>query len=82
MIEVPHVEQVHIFFRAELLDLDFAPGTESLEVRLFEEAQVPWADLAFRTVATTLRLFFEDRARGSFGTHTRALVPPGPRPAQ
>jgi ADP-ribose pyrophosphatase YjhB (NUDIX family) len=82
MIDVPHVEQVHIFFRAELLDLDFAPGTESLEVRLFEEAQVPWADLAFRTVATTLRLFFEDRARGAFGTHTRALVPPGQRPAQ
>ncbi|MDZ7653154.1 MAG: NUDIX hydrolase [Burkholderiaceae bacterium] len=82
MIDVPHVEQVHIFFRAELLDLDFAPGTESLEVRLFDEAHVPWADLAFRTVAATLRLFFEDRARGTFGTHTRALVPPGPRPAQ
>lgn len=82
MIDVPHVEQVHIFFRAELLDLDFAPGTESLEVRLFEEAQVPWADLAFRTVATTLQLFFADRARGEYGTHTRALVPPGTHPAR
>jgi ADP-ribose pyrophosphatase YjhB (NUDIX family) len=82
MIDVPHVEQVHIFFRAELLDLDFAPGTESLEVRLFEEAQVPWSDIAFRTVATTLQLFFADRARGEFGTHTRALVPPGARAAR
>jgi ADP-ribose pyrophosphatase YjhB (NUDIX family) len=82
VIDVPHVEQVHIFFRAELLDLDFAPGTESLDVRLFDEAQVPWADIAFRTVATTLRLFFEDRARGRFGTYTRELLQPGHRPGQ
>jgi ADP-ribose pyrophosphatase YjhB (NUDIX family) len=73
MLDVPHVEQVHIFFRAELLDLDFAPGDESLEVRLFEEAEVPWDELAFRTVSTTLRLFFEDRARGAFGIHTEAI---------
>lgn len=74
MIDVPAVEQVHIFYRAQLLDLDFAPGTESLEVRLFAEPDIPWSDLAFRTVSTTLRLFLEDRARGSFGTHTPALL--------
>lgn len=75
MIDVPHVEQVHIFFLARLLDQDFAPGHESLEVRLFAEDQIPWSDLAFRTVSTTLRLFFEDRARGSFLTHTPQLPP-------
>jgi hypothetical protein len=53
-----------------LLDLDFAPGDESLEVKLFSEAEIPWNDLAFRTVSTTLQLFFEDRARGVFSTHT------------
>lgn len=77
MLDVPHVEQVHIFFRARLLDLDFAPGPESLEVRLFHEPEVPWQDLAFRTVATTLRLFFADRARSAFGTHHQALRPGG-----
>jgi ADP-ribose pyrophosphatase YjhB (NUDIX family) len=79
MIDVPHVEQVHIFYRARLLDLDFAPGEESLEVQLFEEAAVPWPELAFRTVAATLRHFFSDRARGSFGVHTEAIVPPAGR---
>ena len=74
MLDVPHVEQVHIFFRAQLLDTDFVPGTESLEVRLFAEAQIPWNDIAFRTVGATLRLFFADRARGSFGVHTDAIV--------
>ncbi len=75
MIDVPSVEQIHIFYRARLLDKDFGPGAESLEVRLFQEHQIPWDEIAFRTVATTLRLFFEDRARGSFGTHTREISP-------
>lgn len=81
MIDVPHAEQVHIFYRADLLDLEFAAGTESLEVRLFTEEQIPWRDLAFRTVSTTLELFFADCARGSFGTYTREIVHGAPRPA-
>lgn len=80
MIDVPYVEQVHIFFRAQLLDLDFAPGAESLEVRLFDEPEIPWDEIAFRTVAMTLRLYLEDRARGVFGMHTGAIAPLPPRP--
>jgi len=76
MIDVPYIEQVHVFFRAELIDLDFGPGEESLEVRLFREAEIPWPELAFRTVAQTLRLFFADRARGEFGTHVHAIEAP------
>lgn len=73
MIDVPRVEQLHIYYRARLIDLDFAAGAESLEVRLFTEDTIPWDEIAFRTVALTLRLFFEDRARGQFGTHTPEL---------
>jgi ADP-ribose pyrophosphatase YjhB (NUDIX family) len=62
VIDVPHVDQIHLFFRARLLNTDFDPGTESLEVRLFDESEIPWDDLAFRTVAQTLRWYFEDRA--------------------
>ena len=54
MLSVPHVNQVHIFYRARLLDLDFGPGSESLEVALYEESAIPWKDLAFRTISTTL----------------------------
>jgi hypothetical protein len=61
LIDVPHINQVHIFYRAELLDPDFAAGEESLEVRLFEEADIPWSELAFRTVSRTLECFFADR---------------------
>lgn len=75
MISVPQIDQVHVIYRARLLDLDFAPGAESLEVALFEESTIPWQEIAFRTVAMTLRHFFADRARGSFALHIEALVP-------
>ena len=73
MISVPRVNQVHLFYGARLLDLEFKPGVESLEVSLMDEAKIPWKDIAFRTVAVTLRHWFADRARGSFGFHTEDL---------
>jgi len=73
MISVPYVNQVHVFYRARLLDLEFKPGVESLEVALFEEAQIPWKQIAFRTVGLTLRHWFADRSRGAFGFHAEDL---------
>jgi ADP-ribose pyrophosphatase YjhB (NUDIX family) len=82
MFDVVHVHQIHLFYRARLLDTDFAPGEESLEVRLFDEADVPWDELAFRTVSTTLRRFFEDRSRGRYDIHTGAIEgSPRPEPS-
>ncbi len=83
VIDVPHVEQVHLFFRARLLDTDFDPGPESLEAKLFDEHEIPWDDLAFRAVSQTLRWFFADREQGRFGLHTSAIhYTPKPREAQ
>jgi len=76
LLSVPHVNQVHIFYRARLLDLDFAPGTESLEVALFREDAIPWKDLAFRTISTTLRLFYADRKNGAYRLHADEIPPP------
>jgi ADP-ribose pyrophosphatase YjhB (NUDIX family) len=73
MFDVVHVGQVHLFYRARLIDCEFDPGPESLEVRLFEEADIPWSELAFRTVSLTLEHFFQDRATGNFGVHTGAI---------
>jgi ADP-ribose pyrophosphatase YjhB (NUDIX family) len=65
MIAVPHISQVHIFFHGELADLNFSSGPESLEVELFNEADIPWKELAFPTVSTTLRRYFSDRKSGA-----------------
>lgn len=73
MLDVPHVEQVHLFFRAALLDPGFDPGPESLEARLFDETEIPWDSIAFRTVTQTLRWFFEDRREGRFQLHTATI---------
>jgi len=60
LLNVSHVRQVHLFYRATLLDLDYAPGIESLEVKLFSEQEIPWSEIAFPSVSHTLRRFFED----------------------
>ena len=75
-INATHINPVHILYRARLLDLDFAPGQESLEVALFEEARIPWEEIAFRTIGLTLRHYFEDRRAGRYGLHVRDLVYP------
>jgi ADP-ribose pyrophosphatase YjhB (NUDIX family) len=80
MLSVPHINQVHIFYRAQLLDLDFGPGEESLDVALFHEGEIPWRDLAFRTVSTTLRHYFDDRRNGGFRLHAGDIPPPAPAP--
>lgn len=76
LISVPHISQVHAIFQARLLDLDFSAGVETLEVGLFAEEQIPWDDIAFRTIALTLRHYFADRKAGQFCFHSAELPPP------
>jgi ADP-ribose pyrophosphatase YjhB (NUDIX family) len=69
VLNVVRVGQVHLYYRATLQDTDFAPGPETIEAQLFTEGQIPWDQLAFRTVRETLKRYFEDRRRGQFGVH-------------
>ena len=70
MMNVVRVGQVHLFYRAKLLSPDFNPGHESMEARLFSESEIPWGEIAFKTVKETLERYFSDRRAGSFGFHT------------
>ena len=69
LFNLPHINQVYLMFRARLLDLDYQSGIESLETRLFTEAEIPWDEIAFRTVRATLELYFKDRRDGGFEFH-------------
>jgi ADP-ribose pyrophosphatase YjhB (NUDIX family) len=73
MYDVVHVQQIHLFYLAQLVDTDFVPGIESLEVKLFDEADIPWDELAFRTITATLKQFFEDRRNQRFELHTGSI---------
>lgn len=75
LFSLPHISQVYAFFRARMPEEKFAAGQESLEVRLFDEAEIPWDDLAFETVRRSLRLFLTDRAAGRFVFRMEDMVP-------
>jgi ADP-ribose pyrophosphatase YjhB (NUDIX family) len=70
LLNVSRVGQVHMYYRARLLSDRFDPGYETQEARLFNEAEIPWDEIAFRTVRETLLCYFADRRRGQFGFHT------------
>jgi ADP-ribose pyrophosphatase YjhB (NUDIX family) len=66
---VVHAHQVLVMFRGTLLDPNVGAGTESLEVGLYAEHEIPWQDIAFRSIEFALRRYFEDRRSGGTGMH-------------
>jgi ADP-ribose pyrophosphatase YjhB (NUDIX family) len=69
LVNVARVGQVHLFYRARLLSDRFNPGFETIEARLFAEDEIPWEEIAFRTVKETLEHYFADRRAGAFSIH-------------
>ena len=63
---LPHINQIYMLFRAKLLNTDFAPGPESLEVELFEESEIPWDEIAFPVISESLKLYFENRKQNHY----------------
>ena len=74
LLNVARVGQVHMFYRARLLSDTFKPGFETLEARLFAEDEIPWDEIAFRTVKETLERYFADRRAGHFSIHAIDIV--------
>jgi len=74
IINVARVGQVHMFYRARLLSDRFDPGYETIEAQLYAEDEIPWDEIAFRTVKETLERFFADRRSGQFGVHDVDIV--------
>jgi len=74
LFNLPHINQVYMFYRGQLANLEFGPGIESLEVELFSEPDIPWDQLAFPVVNRTLELYFSDRKTGDFPVHNEDLI--------
>jgi len=75
LVNVARIHQVHLFYLGHLPHPGCAAGSESLEVTLAREHEIPWSDLAFQSVSLCLRQFFADRQRGAFGFHTADIEP-------
>lgn len=75
MINVAHINQVHLFYRGHLRTRRFGAGEESLETMLVPESAIPWESLAFRSIGLCLKRFFQDRASGIYSFHSLDLPP-------
>jgi ADP-ribose pyrophosphatase YjhB (NUDIX family) len=73
IVHVLRAQQVHVLFRAKLLNLDFGAGPESLEVALFDEREIPWPEMAFRSIDFGLKRYLDDRRSGQEKLHFHDL---------
>jgi len=74
VFSIAHINQVYTMYRADLVDGEASPGSESLEVALFNEDEIPWREIAFQVIAETLRLYFRDKKAGEFKTHYGDII--------
>lgn len=80
LFNLPQINQVYFFYRGTLTDLNFGPGTESLDVELFHEHEIPWNELAFPVVTETLKHYFSDLKENHFPFRSQDLVRPIKKP--
>ena len=73
MYNIPRIGQIYVLFKAHLINGMFGAGEETIESRLFEEHEIPWAELAFPSVEHTLKHYFKDRKTHSFSMHLETL---------
>lgn len=64
--DIPHINQMYLFYRGLMSSAEFSAGHESLEVALFEEDEIPWDDIAFQAIGHLLRTYFEHRKTGEY----------------
>jgi ADP-ribose pyrophosphatase YjhB (NUDIX family) len=90
VFSISRIGQVQVIFRARFRDSGppvFAPGPESLDVRLFEPDEIPWSEIAFPSVHWALNAWLELGSR-PLGQPARnpaddwrgqnPMAPPGP----
>ena len=75
IFSLPHISQVYVFYRAQLLDLDFSAGEESLETKLFREQEIPWDLLSFAAIEQTLTAYFSDLKHGQYQLREGTIDP-------
>lgn len=75
VITVTYVSQIFMVHRGRLPEgATFGPTSESSEVVLMREDEIPWDEIAFPTIYLSLKFFFADRAAGVQGFHSRDLT--------
>ena len=75
IFDLPHFSQIYFLFRAQLITCPFLPTHESSEVKLFKVDDIPWNQLAFKVIATTLEHYLDDAAGDSHSFEHHIIAP-------
>ena len=76
IFNIPQINQVYMLHLAEVINEDYKSTSESLEVKFFSETEIPWNELAFPFVPTTLKKYFVDSKKGEFPLSTQIIERP------
>ena len=66
LLNISFINQIYFIYRAHLVNEDFRPGTESLEVKLFTPGAIPWEKLSFPVISKVLELYCCDLENSHF----------------
>jgi len=67
IFNVTRMNQIYMLFRATLSDpKGYGVGSESLEVELFDEINIPWEGISFKVIHHTLERFLHERKNNNF----------------
>ena len=73
LFDIPNISQIYMFYRARLVDGAYGVGPESTDAGLFDEADIPWREIAFPVVYHTLREYFHDRQEQQWPVRVSAI---------
>jgi len=74
MFSIPHISQVYMMYLGQLKNGEASPGSESLEVSLFSEKDIPWDELAFPVITETLKLYYADKINNNIQMHNGEII--------
>ena len=76
IFNIPQINQVYMLHLAEVINEDYCKTSESLEVEFFAESDIPWDELAFPFVPSTLKNYFKDCKRDEYPLTTQIIERP------
>ena len=73
LIDIPHINQIYLLYRAQLANASFSTTFESSEVALFNETTLPWDEIAFAAIKKSLEHYFDDKRKDIFTLHVETI---------
>lgn len=65
-VNISFINQIYFIYRAQLANTNYHPGSESLEVKLFNPKEIPWTEIAFDSIRAVLKTYCTDLKKGTF----------------